>query len=543
MVTTTDTKTIAMPIDEALCDDSLLGAALGANKATWSTWTTMLRAAAGLQLITERQRQTFAAAAGGRKLPRKMVREFWAIVGRGGGKSRVAAACAVHVALLQKHKLAAGETGHVLVLSQTVGQARVVFDYAMAFVEQSPILRQEIESTTQSEIRLRNNIIIATHPASFRSVRGRSLLACIFDESSFWRDESSALPDIEAYRAVLPSLIRTGGQLIGISTPYRKLGLLYQKYKKHFAVDDDDVLVVQGDSRIFNPTLSEADIVKAMADDPEAAISEWHAEFRTDIAAFLSDEDIDACVDFDRPAELSPRDTIGYHAFADPSGGRHDAFTLCIAHKEDERTIVDVLRGRYPPFDVTSAVDEYAALLREYRIREVIGDNYAAEWVEQAFRSAGIKYTRSELPKGRLYIEGLPAFTRRTVSLPNHPRLLRELRLLERRPHVGGKDTVDHGRTGSDDHANALFGVLRHAAKRKPRMRMFIGYLGHDDVVEVDIKTGEPIKKSEWFPGFALKGGPQQHAIPGPGIKMEPVKPGAPDPVLQRRLRMDLWRG
>ena len=243
---------------------------------------------------------------------------------------------------------------------------------------------------------------------------------------------------------------------------------------------------------------------------PEAAASEWQAEFRTDIAAFLSDEDIDACVDFDRPAELPPRDTIGYHAFADPSGGRHDVFTLCIAHRDDEHTIIDVLRGRHPPFDVTSAVNEYAMLLREYGVNSVVGDNYAAEWVEQAFRSTGIKYVRSELPKGRLYVEGLPAFTRRTVSLPNHPRLLRELRLLERRPHVGGRDTVDHGRTGGDDYANALFGVLRHAAKRKPRMRIVIASGdGTGPIIEIDLKTGEPIEKSEWFPGYALKAGPQ----------------------------------
>lgn len=45
-------------------------------------------------------------------------------------------------------------------------------------------------------------------------------------------------------------------------------------------------------------------------------------------------------------------------------------------------------------------------------------------------------------PKARLYVEGLPAFTRRTVVLPDHPRLLRELRLLERRGHVGGKDSL-----------------------------------------------------------------------------------------------------
>jgi hypothetical protein len=121
----------------------------------------------------------------------------------------------------------------------------------------------------------------------------------------------------------------------------------------------------------------------------------------------------------------------------------------------------------------TDVVSEYSTLLRECRCHAVHGDSYSAEWVSSAFKDAGIKYERSELPKGRLYIEGLPAFTRRTVSLPNHPRMLRELRLLERQVHAGRRDTVDHGRNGSDDLANCVFfGCLYYVQKRWPRLRV-----------------------------------------------------------------------
>jgi hypothetical protein len=46
--------------------------------------------------------------------------------------------------------------------------------------------------------------------------------------------------------------------------------------------------------------------------------------------------------------------------------------------------------------------------------------------------------------------------------------LIRELRLLERHTHRSGKDTVDHGRNGSDDHANAVCGLLRTLVARAP---------------------------------------------------------------------------
>jgi hypothetical protein len=236
----------------------------------------------------------------------------------------VAAALAVFLALFQKHKLARGEVGYVLVLAMSRDQAGVVFNYVRGFLQASPILAQEVASETASEIRLRNGVVIAVHAQSFRSVRGRTLLAVVADEISFWRDEASAVPDVETYRACLPSLARTNGLWIAISTPYRKLGLLYQKHREHFG-QDGDTLIVQGSALTFNPTLSTKVIKQAIRDDPEGATSEWEATFRTDLASFLDDATIDAAVDHARPLELPPRPGLAYCAFVDMSAGRHDA--------------------------------------------------------------------------------------------------------------------------------------------------------------------------------------------------------------------------
>jgi len=51
-------------------------------------------------------------------------------------------------------------------------------------------------------------------------------------------------------------------------------------------------------------------------------------------------------------------------------------------------------------------------------------------------------------------------FARGLVNIPSDATLLRELRLLERRVARSGKDSVDHGVSGTDDFANALFGAL-----------------------------------------------------------------------------------
>jgi hypothetical protein len=447
-------------IDRALMDPRLLGAALG-DISPWSTWMVGLKSAFGLGLITDKERETFATIAGDRSPPEHRVREFWCLVGRRGGKSRIAAALAVFFSCFVPHSVAKGERPMVLVLAMSTDQALSVFTYAKAFLTESTVLRREIDSITRNEIRLKNGVTIAIHANSFRSVRGRTLLACIFDEVAYWRDDTSATPDTETYSAVKPGLASTSGMLIGISTPYRKTGLLHQKWRDHFGADGD-TLVVQGPTSLFNPSLSTDEIASQRAADPNAAGAEWDAEFRTELTAYLDDALIERAIDHDRPLELPPRRGIAYQAYIDPSGGvGSDSYTCCIAHKENDVYVIDLCRGTVGAFDPHQVTKAYAALLKEFRCYTVRGDFYAGEWVGSAWVGSGITYTRSPIAKSQIYQEVAPLFARGLVSLPEHPKLLRELRLLERRTHRSGKDSVDHGRNGHDDFANAMAGALR----------------------------------------------------------------------------------
>jgi hypothetical protein len=453
----------AVPITEALVDRNLLGAALG-DGASWRMWRVVLKAAFAEQL-TDEERALFALVAGGRALPSRRVRELWCgPIGRRSGKSRMAAAVALHIAALTDHRarLVPGEIGVVAVIAASRDQASVVFGYIRGFLQAAPLLAGQMASIGRDEIMLHGDICISVVTNSFRVARGMTLLACVGDEISYWRDETSAQPDVETYRAVLPSLVASGGMWLGISTGYRRAGLLFQKHREHYGCDGDDVLVVSGATETFNPTIDPALIAKARQEDPEAAEAEWGGGWRRDIAAFLNEHDIDVAVDRDRPIELRSRSDLVYAGFADPSGGRHDAYCLAIGHFEgtqaDGRFVLDVVRGVQPPFDPQVVTRGYAELLQEFGLSMVTGDAYAAEWVEAAFRDAGVTYQRSEKPKSALYLEAQALFARGAISLPDHPVLLQELRLLERRTHRSGKDSVDHGLRGHDDYANAVLG-------------------------------------------------------------------------------------
>ena len=213
----------------------------------------------------------------------------------------------------------------------------------------------------------------------------------------------SANPDLEVYRAVMPSLVRTGGMLVSISTPYQRRGLMYSKWQDHFDRDDDDVLVVKGATSQFNPCIDQAKIAKELASDREGATSEWLAEWRSDVSGLLDDQVIEDAIDYARPLELPPRAGLKYHAFTDSSAGRNDAFTLTIGHtegkKEEARWFGDVIRGVSAPFDPRSVALEFAQLARSYGIHKIIGDAFAGAWTANAFADAGIQYETCKLTK------------------------------------------------------------------------------------------------------------------------------------------------
>jgi hypothetical protein len=140
-------------------------------------------------------------------------------------------------------------------------------------------------------------------------------------------------------------------------------------------------------------------------------------------------------------------------------------YTIAIVHRENDGClVVDVVRGYQGPFRVDDVTFEYAALCRDYRIGRARGDAYAREWVAQAWAKTGVIYEKAELNASMLYLEALPLWTRGHVEIPDHPALIRELRLLERIPGRVGKDQVTHPRNVHDDLANSTCAALAFLA-------------------------------------------------------------------------------
>jgi hypothetical protein len=297
-------------------------------------------------------------------------------------------------------------------------------------------------------------------------VRGYTVLAAVCDEVAFWQVEGSSNPDKEILDALRPAMATVPGSvLLAISTPYARRGELWRAFERHYG-QDSQTLVWQAPTSAMNPVVDERIITEAYASDALAAAAEYGAEFRRDVEAFLSAEAI-AAVTFPDRRELAPIDGVRYLGFVDPSGGSQDSFTLAVAHVEDEIAVLDCVREVRPPFSPDQVAEEYANVLKRYRVREVTGDRYAGEWPRDRFRAHGIEYRTAKKTKSDLYREFVAPLNAGRVELLDHKILRAQLEGLERRVSRGGRDSIDHAPGARDDVANAAAGALVTALDRK----------------------------------------------------------------------------
>lgn len=453
-----------MNIVEAL-DSPEVFAPLLRDPSTWAAWRCFLLALFGLPM-SEEETALYRTCTGRSDPPSVPCSEAWLVIGRRGGKSFTLSliACFLACFIDWRPYLGPGERATIMVIAADRKQARVIMRYVKGILQQVPMLAQTIEAERAEAVDLTSRITIEVHTASFRTVRGYTIVAALLDELAFWQGEDSSNPDSEVIAAIKPAMATVPeAMLLCASSPYARRGALYDAHRRHHAKEGDPVLVWQAPTRVMNPSIPQHIIDDAFEDDPVSAAAEYGAEFRTDIEGFVTREIVNSCIDAGVHERMALRNTH-YVGFVDPSGGSSDSFTVAIGHEEKGKGVLDVLREVRPPFSPTSVVEEFATLLKTYRINRIQGDRYAGEWPREAFAKHGIKYEPSAKPKSDLYRDLLPLLNSEQVSLLDLPRLTSQLVSLERRTARSGRDSIDHAPGGHDDVANAVAGVLTSVA-------------------------------------------------------------------------------
>jgi len=438
--------------------------AFGKDLSTWKNWYSTLKAIYGLEMDSEEE-QFYQEHTKRKSVQEGGFSESYFVAGRRSGKSKIAALIATYEGIYGNWEkyLSKGEKAYIFLLCVDKLQSRVLFDYVCGYLESFPEIVKKI---TAQEIFLNNGIIISIKTASFRGVRGYGCACIVADELNFWRDsETSRNPASEIITALLPTLYPES-KLIGLSSPYAKFGYFYQTYKENYGNEESETLVIQAPTKKFNPTYSDRLIERLRKRDPEAWKSEYMAEFRDDVAQYLTEEQLEKVIE--KYVFLPRQEGVQYYAFVDPSGGRSDSMTMGICHRDDLAIIVDRIEERCAPIsNPRDVVSEFAVILNEYGISQVVGDRFSGNWCSGSFLDHGITYIPAQLDKNRIYVEALGLINLRTVILPDNEKMKNQFMSLERRTRSGGVDTIDHPPGCHDDIANAISGAITIASKQQ----------------------------------------------------------------------------
>jgi len=447
---------------------------------SWQNWITAIKVLYGLPIRSKRERLLISECTGRRSdlLPKQGFDVAAFIVGRRSGKSVIVSVAAGFEAVLSgKEKLLQrGEIPLLPVISPTKQQSRIVTSYLRA-IFQTPMLEAEVVSEDKEGFLLRNGVRIQILSGDYRTVRGYTLIGCVCDEIAYFglSEEGKIRSDSELVRSLLPGLSTVNGRLLCIGSPYARKGWSYSVYKKNFANDRGSVLVWNCPSRTMNPKLPQSVVDAAIAEDLESAKSEFLGQFRDDICAFLPRDIIEGVVRKGRQ-ELLPRSSVSYTGFCDISGGRSDSGCLAIAHKQDGKAVLDLLKEYRAPYNPSVAIENMSGILKRYGIVRCLGDSYSGEFCTAAFRRHGISYQKANKNKSQIYLEMLPLICSGAVELLDSERLIVQFSNLQRRVRSGGSDAIDHMSGTHDDMCNGASGACVFCSRPTPFLGVICRY-------------------------------------------------------------------
>jgi hypothetical protein len=388
----------------------------------------------------------------------------------------MAAIITVFLALFRDYTpyLNVGEVATIMVIGPDKFQAANTLRYIKNILHEVPIFREKVIRERAMDIELTNRVHITVKTCSYVTVRGFSLGAVVAEELSFWRSDTGVHIDSEVINALLPGMATIENSLfVGISSPYGRQGHLYSVWRDFFGNEDQDrVLVWHSPTRTMNPTITEEYIQSQLERDPEAGRAEWLAEFRQMLESFLPLCWIEDAVIPGR-YKLDPQPGVSYSAHVDMSGGVVDYSVLSIGHRDNDQLVQDVLEAVPAPHNPNAVIEQFAEILKSYRIHEVSGDRYSANFVKDGFEAVGIHYNQSKESSSELYIEFGGLMATGKIELLDDQKLFGQLRLLERRPGRGGRDKVAHPPRSHDDHAVASAGLMVKLSRTWPNVVSF----------------------------------------------------------------------
>jgi hypothetical protein len=267
----------------------------------------------------------------------------------------------------------------------------------------------------------------------------------VLDECAFFRDESYAVNDAEVFKAVAPRVM-AGGQLVVSSTPWAESGLLYELWRANHG-EPTTCLVAHAPTTLLRPDARTLAMVERERErDPDNAAREFDATFMTaGSGLFFDGVAIDRAVDPSLVLPLTPATGTLVACGAD-FGFRSDSSALVIVHKTTGGALVvaDIMEKRPErgaPLQPGEVVRSFAEVVKRHKSNYVRSDGHYREAIAENLEKHGLYFEPA--PEGatgkvETYTTARTLLHDGRVKLPNHPRLLKQLREVVSRPTPGG---------------------------------------------------------------------------------------------------------
>ncbi len=250
------------------------------------------------------------------------------VTGRRWGKSEVSAVQALHYAVTRPRTRQG-------IVSVTLDQARLSFDVALMFCQREPLLRalvDRVKETPFPTLRLKTGSEITVRTAAREGIylRGHKFHRCIVDEADY-------LSEKLINEVVRMTLADVGGQLVLISTPRARRGLVYRELQRGLA--GDPAVYAQTGPTFENPNVSR-EYIESLRDRMTA--SAWQREvegiYADDDAAVFGWQHIQAAYESaDWTLPLPPDPKCRWVAGADLA-------------KSEDHTVITVLDATAKPY-------------------------------------------------------------------------------------------------------------------------------------------------------------------------------------------------
>ncbi len=387
-------------------------------------------------------------------------------LGRGSGKTTICSAYAVYEALTHDISMVGpGDVPYVVIVAPDKATAELSVRMAREMIRGNSALERLVVSDTSQSITLRRpdgrlvkiEAFAATRGGS--SIRGRTIIAFIFDEAEFFTSNAEsgggrdyAVNDRDIFRALKPRLLPRGKGML-ISTPWPVETLMGELFEENWGKPKSAVaikaptILVRGDEPHIRQMVDDE-----LAKDPENARRELFCEIDGLFAGEFFDTNalsgaMDSSTEF--PAKFNPKWPV---AVGCDLGFTRDSSALVVVQFDGKyyRTVfIEELRPRPGnPLKPSAVIEKFSVITKSYGSSSIIADGYYREVLKEATAKYNLNIIDAqEGTKGKA-----EAFQRTRsvlhdglVRIPDSAlgrRMVQQAKLVTSKPSPGGTVTI-----------------------------------------------------------------------------------------------------